>query len=243
MSTSVKEHYDRLLARHYTWMFGDPETVIKRTEQWFEDHGLRAQGARRALDLGCGSGFQSIALARLGYAVDALDFCQPLVEELRMRARGLPVIAQNMDIRHFDMAGLRDFDLIVCMGDTLVHLESREEVRKLLGDCAHCLKSGGRLVLGFRDMTQALEGPARFVPVRSGTDVVFTCFLEYEPETVHVYDVIHTRYENEWTMHVSDYRKLRLDPQCVAGQAQEVGFTLDKTERDHGFVHIIATRQ
>lgn len=64
------EHYDAL-AEHYTWMFGDFDANVAEQRVLLESLlGLSAVPSRerngtphRALDLGAGSGFQSVALA------------------------------------------------------------------------------------------------------------------------------------------------------------------------------------
>jgi len=57
-----------LLAEHYSWMFGKPFwECVSEHEDMLRKAGLDAVGHR--LDLGCGSGFQSLALARMGTSV------------------------------------------------------------------------------------------------------------------------------------------------------------------------------
>ena len=53
------------------------------------------------------------------------------------------------------------------MGDVLTHLESHQDVSGLLADAFAALAPGGRLVLTFRDMSEALSGLDRFIPVQS----------------------------------------------------------------------------
>src|SRR5258707_9749703 len=98
--TTVREHYDALLAEHYSRMFGDFETKVAEQRALLERLGVTAssQGAL-AVDLGCRPGFQSIALARLGYRVLAVDFSQRLLDELMGRTRGVAVEAVAGDIR------------------------------------------------------------------------------------------------------------------------------------------------
>jgi predicted RNA methylase len=68
--TAAADHYDRLLAAHYTWMLGGDITALATDQaHLLSDLGVRA-GLRGALavDLGCGPGTQSLALAELGFA-------------------------------------------------------------------------------------------------------------------------------------------------------------------------------
>ena len=89
------------------------------------------------------------------------------------------------------------------------------------------LAPGGRLILTFRDMSEALTGLDRFIPVQSDADRVMVCFLEYEPQTVVVHDLIHSRTETGWTMRRSCYRKLRVSSDEVVRQLKQLGFEID----------------
>src|SRR5262245_61447958 len=91
MTSSVHDHYECLLAEHYTRMFGDFGTKVAEQQALLEKLGIGRLEGGQAVDLGCGSGFQSIALARLGFRVVAIDFSARLLQELREHARGLPI--------------------------------------------------------------------------------------------------------------------------------------------------------
>jgi hypothetical protein len=70
MST-VNQHYERLLSQHYIWMFGasceervnEQESFLSRTLEPLKNRPEHAI----AVALGCGPGFQTIALAQLDF--------------------------------------------------------------------------------------------------------------------------------------------------------------------------------
>ncbi|MDW6066266.1 hypothetical protein SAZ11_61450 [Streptomyces sp. FXJ1.4098] len=62
--TTAAEHYDDLLAEHYTWMLGgDIETVAAAQAELLRGLGLVAPPEENttAVDLGCGPGPQALA--------------------------------------------------------------------------------------------------------------------------------------------------------------------------------------
>jgi hypothetical protein len=86
------------------------------------------------------------------------------------------------DLRNFGAHLTGDAALIVCMGDTLMHLSSLEAVTTLIRAAAVRLQPNGRLVLGFRDLaSHELKGAQCFVPVWSEADRIFTYLLDYQP--------------------------------------------------------------
>ncbi len=237
---SAAAHYDALLAAHYSWMSGPFETKVAEQRSLFGSLGIAPSGRARALDLGSGPGFQSIALAELGFAVTAIDTSAVLLAELDARKGALSVETRVASIEDLRSVVVPGFALAVCMGDTLTHLESKDAVCRLFDDLARLLLPGGRLVLTFRELTAALGGLDRFIPVRSDADRVMTCFLEYEPEAVVVHDLVHVRDGASWTLNKSSYRKLRLSADWVAGELRARGFQVRRNEQKAGMRLLLA---
>ncbi|WP_437284907.1 class I SAM-dependent methyltransferase [Sorangium sp. So ce406] len=241
---TVADHYDTLLAEHYSRMFGDHDAKVAEQRALLERLGLRAGPERpcEAIDLGCGSGFQSLALAQLGFRVTAVDTSDKLLAELAARRGQLPVDLVQADLLEALERSGPLCELAVCMGDTLPHLGSKADVERMFAGCARRLTPGGRLALTFRDLTRELEGVDRFIPVHDSADVIMTCFLEYEPETVKVHDIVHTRSREDgrWRMSASFYRKLRLSPDWVCGALEAAGFRVVHREIARGLVTLVA---
>lgn len=228
-SDDVVRHYEALLAEHYTWMFGGSfADKVDEQRALLEGLGIAAGPHGLALDLGCGPGFQSLALVSLGFTrVLAIDTSRALLAELATHSSGQPIEPIEADLTQlsqFTRPG--SADLIVCMGDTLTHLESFSAVTRLFHDALALLAPGGRLVLTFRDLSAALTGLDRFIPVRSDETRILTCFLEYEPETVRVHDLLYVRDDQGWSFRKSSYRKLRLAPERVVAALCDAGFEM-----------------
>ncbi len=108
--SEVARHYEQLLGRHYVWMSGLPFADKVAEEQALLRHlGLAPGAYGTAIDLGCGPGFQSIALARLGFArVLAVDTSEALLDELNTHKGGLPVDTIRTDLRRLVHVRLAD---------------------------------------------------------------------------------------------------------------------------------------
>ena len=211
--TSVQEHYDSHLGPVYGWMIGDFDVAKEAARSELRDVGLLDRGGGVALDLGAGPGLYSVALAEAGYEVTAIDTCAALLDELRAHSGNQVIACVNDDLlnlrRHCDGAA----EVILCMGDTLTHIDSLQSVEQLFTAIAETIRPGGTFVATFRDYaTRTLEGAARFIPVRQDDRRILTCFLEYEETRVMVYDVLHERAADGWALRVSSYPKLRLSP-------------------------------
>ena len=234
MVTEVAAHYEELLAQHYTWMLGPSfDALVSEQVELLDACGARVpDGAdQRALDLGCGSGLQSVALAQLGYTnVIAIDSSPTLITELTDRAQRWPAIEPITADLCDGLDKISNVTTAVCMGDTITHLPDLAATRQLFVDVSETLEPTGRLILTFRDLTQPLTGLDRFIPVRSDEDRIMTCFLEDEGDAVRVHDLVHTRTDAGWQLATSSYRKLRLSPDAVAEQLRTAGFTMIRSE-------------
>jgi len=239
---TVRDHYDEVLSQHYSRMFGDFEAKVAEQQALLERLGLRVrQPDSMAVDLGCGPGFQSIALASLGFRVLAIDFSRRLLDEFSERTRGLPVTAKAGDIRDVASLAPSGIDVVVCMGDTLSHLERPEDLDRVFEGAASRLAVGGRLVLTFRDLSEELRGLDRFITLCRSDDLIMACFLEYETTTVKVHDLIWVREPDGWHFRKGVYRKLRLAPAAVVDRLENAGFSVARHEVPAGMVTLVGS--
>lgn len=247
--TTASGHYDRLLAAHYTWMLGGDVTVVAKDQaRLLNDLDIRpGASGTLAVDLGCGPGPQSLALAELGFSpVLAIDTSQPLLDELTdltdRTGHASAIRPIHADVREALAAHTQSASVaaVVCMGDTLTHLPSKNDVAALLRDAARCLASNGQLVLTYRDLTQPLTGADRFLPVRATDEKIMTCFLEYvDLDTVMVHDLVHVRAGSTWTPYVSSYPKLRMSPAWLIDRCRDAGLHIQHSAEGPRGLHVI----
>lgn len=236
-----EDHYRRLLARHYTWMVGVPfaDKVAEQTDL-LREMGVTDPGV--AIDLGCGPGFQSLALADMGARhVHAIDTSEALLSELTRQAQGRPITPYIGDLRHFDALVRDPADTIICMGDTLTHLPHQDDVTRLFETVATSLRPGGQLLLSWRDLSHPPDGLDRFVPVHGDDQRVMTCFLEDHGETVLVHDLVHVRTRDGWTMQKSAYPKLKLAPAWLRAALRAAGLAPGAERTVRGMTHLVST--
>lgn len=253
--SEVSDHYEHLLSRHYTWMFGtsfaekvaEQKTILTQAMEFLEDSSTRGL----AVDLGCGPGFQSIALSQLGFSpVIAIDTSAELLRELQEHAllrtdpESLPIQVSRADIRELpDIVTSPSASIIVCMGDTITHLQQKSDATALFNAVYDALSSGGIFVLTWRDFITELHGVDRFIPVRSDENTIMTCFLEYTgPDKVTVYDLVYTRTREGWTLHKSSYHKLRLSADWITRQLETAGLTVEFEGAAGRLLEIIARK-
>jgi len=239
---SVIEHYEHHLAPIYVWMAGGLDAAIARGQAEVYAVCPRLSKSQWAVDLGAGFGMHAIPLADYGYSVLAIDSSRTLLDTMKNRIGTRPIKTVTDDLLSFRQHLSAPAALIVCMGDTLTHLPDRQSVESLFADVAQALEDDGTFILTFRDYSAPLIGSKRFIPVRSDTDRILTCFLEYEDDTVTVHDILHERDGSEWRQRVSAYRKLRLSSDWVSRALQARGFHVKTEQGLAGMARLIANR-
>jgi SAM-dependent methyltransferase len=237
--SSVIEHYENLLAPVYTWMLGGSEAAFALGES---DLASVLPSGQFAIDLGAGFGMHTIPLARAGWRILAIDSSPTLLDQLSGCANGLSVDARCGELLRFSEYLPTDerADVILCMGDTLTHLETPDAIPVLSRTVAACLGPGGRFVATFRDYSRLPSGEARFIPVRADEHRILTCFLEEIGDYVQVHDLLHERVRDTWITRVSSYRKLRLEPEAVRQIFLAAGLRASVEPGPRGMVRLVA---
>lgn len=240
----VAAHYASLLAPVYGWSVGGAPAALARGEQEIEALGLPPAPGARVVDLGAGFGAHAIPLALRGARVLAIDTSATLLAELSALAGPQltvkTVVANLLDFhRHLQEPAAA----IVCLGDTLPHLETLDAVLQLVRRAAVALPLAARLVLSFRDYSREPVGTERVIPVRADETRALTCRLRFGPLHVEVHDTLHQRTPCGWTTSASSYRKLRLAPESVLALLDAAGFEARRVPGAAGMETLLATRR
>lgn len=240
---SVKEHYDKHLGDFYSWMVGNFEIKQKEQQEYFSNRNIQPISTGMAIDLGAGHGIQSISLAKIGFTVKAIDFNRQLLNELEQNSIGLPIEIINADIKSVKNYTTNNPELIVCAGDTITHLNNIKEVEQLIKDCAGTLCNQGKLILSFRDYTQALLGNDRFIFVKSDESRILTCCLDYFDDKVLVTDLLNSKTKAGWKQSVSSYYKVRVTSAKIESFLNKHGFKIQHKDLVNRMITIIAQKE
>ncbi|MEW6031925.1 MAG: class I SAM-dependent methyltransferase [Bacillota bacterium] len=158
-------------------------------------HGLRV---RTVLDVACGTGNSTIPFARRGYRTAGIDLSPQMLDVARAKAEvlGLDIEFAVQDMKDLQTAGLAsgtEFDLVICLYDSINYLTDPRDLRRALAGFRRALRPGGLLVLdvnsarSLSQMTESslfLEGPGwafiernQFDPATSIWEIVVTGFV------------------------------------------------------------------
>ncbi len=135
-----------VLAGYYDEVYGLWRELLSPAR----DEILRAHGVRfeSVLDVGCGSGWQSLELARRGCRVVAVDPVAAFLRPLRQAARTgrLPIEVRRGAALSLPLRTGEAFDLALATFDVLNHLGSHEDLAPAFAGVAKALRPGGHFL-------------------------------------------------------------------------------------------------
>ena len=129
-------------------------TLDIKNESWTEDTEnqvrfiigtLELTGNERILDLACGYGRHSLALARRGFSVTGVDITEAYVDDAKKCAKeqSLDSVFIHSDIR--DVSFREEFDVVLSLADGAIgYLEDDRENLKIFDVISAALKPGGK---------------------------------------------------------------------------------------------------
>jgi SAM-dependent methyltransferase len=193
---------------------------------------LAARHGAPVLDIGAGAGRVTLALARAGHAVTALDSDPELLRALAGRAKGLPVATVLADAREFALPDR--FPLAIVPMQT-VQLLGESDDRLSFLSCAHdTLAPGGRLAIAIAEALEPFDVSAGFPALLPDvTEIDGTVFssLPLAVREVQGGFVLERRRETVTVDggHIAEPDAIRLsavDAQTLEAEARDAGFTV-----------------
>ena len=202
-------------------------------EMPFIERSLREADACQVLDVACGTGMHAIELTRRGYEVVGADLSAPMIELARQNAASAGVVAR------FVVAGFGDlaervgdpFDAVLCLGNSLPHVLSAEDLEKALADFAAVLRPGGLLLIQNRNFDAVLARRERFMEPEahreSDREWLFVRFYDFDTDGTITFNMVILRRdaEGKWAQRVEATQLRPIVYSELIASLTAVGFT------------------
>lgn len=131
------------IGKYYDYIFPIGESQLSFIEDTLKGRGINV------LDVACGSGGYSVELAKKGFKITSVDVEKEMINKLKEKAEreNLDIKAYQADMRSLAHTVDREFDAVFCIGNSIVHLDNRDEIWDVLKQMHGLLKQNGALVL------------------------------------------------------------------------------------------------
>lgn len=192
----------------------------------------------RVLDSACGTGMHAIELAKSGYPVFGADLFAEMIDRARRNA-----IEARQKVRFetagfgklTDVFGEGSMDVLLCLGNSLAHVEDASALRTALQDFASTLRSGGVLLLQNRNFDKVMQQRQRWMEPQShkegDKEWIFLRFYDFDPDG-HIQFHILTLYREGTEGWLQTLRSTSLWPLLQAALNQtlhDAGFKVEQT--------------
>lgn len=223
MYDAFSEDYDRFV----NW-----ESRLNFELPWLLQQLDSAHG-RRVLDAACGTGIHVIALAQRGFQAAGADLSAPMVDHARENADHAGVSVQFVAAGFGQLVAAfpEPFDVLLCLGNSLPHVLSEDELLTALRDFAACLRPGGLLILQNRNFDMVMADMERWMEPqghREGDrEWIFFRFYDYLPDGLIQFNILtlhRTHPSAGWTQRVTSTRLRPLLRVPLTQALQAAGF-------------------
>ncbi|WP_350344779.1 class I SAM-dependent methyltransferase [Proteinivorax tanatarense] len=153
------------IAIHYDDIFPVKSSVIEFIAN-------RTPPKGNVLDVGCATGSHGIELSKLGYQVKGVDISKEMIEIAKDKSVGLSNISfATQDIFALDEESC--YDTIICIGNTLPHFTSLEEIKDVLTKFKKMLKHGGKVIVQTVNYDRVLKQKTDSLPTITNKNLKF----------------------------------------------------------------------
>ncbi len=211
------KHFDLITAPHT-----DTDKEIAFLDTFFKEHSVRT-----VLDIACGSGRHSIALAKLGYEVTGVDYSEYLLAVARSKIIDSAYVDfQNQSVAEMKFQTM--FDAAICMWSTFGELPYRDMLERL----RDCLPEGGYFVIDNANWNNRIMGPQKVSEKTvEGEGVAIKVRIATTHEPDRVLRKIH--YEMDGEVYDADVTLFVFNEESFKELLGEFGFVHEKTYSDY----------
>ncbi len=212
------------LSRYYDIIFPAAPNTVKFIEK-------AANGGKYVLDVACGTGNYAISMAKKGYKIDGVDLDATMIEAGKEKAK-----AENIDI-NFIQGNMKDiktlfsdkkYDLVYCIGNSLVHLDNESEIQQMINDAADITSDNGSLLIQIVNYDRILDFNIDHLPTISreeaGVDFVRNYVHEQDSGKILFNTEIHISNENETHKYENSVALFPLKKDVLVNIVKNAGF-------------------
>ena len=188
----------------------------------------------RVMDTACGTGHHAIALASLGFQVSGSDLFPEMVsladanakaagEKVTFRTAGFGNISES-----FKQPG--EFDAVFCLGNSLPHVNSNQDLEKTLLDFEDLLRPGGMLLLQMRNFDLVMGEKKRWMEPQSvkdgSTEWLFLRFYDFEADGKIQFNILslHRKANASWQTQLTSTHLLPIYSEKLKAELTSLGF-------------------
>lgn len=174
----IMSFYEQL-SKVYDIVFSRSEGTVKFLSENVKQHD-------KVLDVACGTGTYTIALVEAGCVVTGIDLDPQMIDLAKEKTKSIKkqhgIQFLKGDMLQLKQLFLREtFDMVFCIGNSLVHLSDRESIQSILKDIYNLLCPGGEVILQIINYDRILDKQVDALPTIMDKDKGVIFIRKYRP--------------------------------------------------------------
>jgi 2-polyprenyl-3-methyl-5-hydroxy-6-metoxy-1,4-benzoquinol methylase len=172
-----------------------------KKEEFFFRKIIEDNSLKNGIDVGCGTGFHSILLSRLGLNLIGIDPSSKMIE---IANKNKEQSGENVNFFCTDLSGFvrshkTKFDAVFCMGNMLPHILSRKSLDVLFKGFFKILSDDGIVITQTLNYNKILHCRERIVNIKEVGNKIFIRFYDFGEELVRFNILILTKDNSVWS--------------------------------------------
>lgn len=146
----------------------------------FINEALNNSTSVKILDVGCGVGTLINELDKTYKSLYGIDLDAEMIDLAKQRTYANNPAIQAGNMLEIDKSfHKKQFDAIICFGNTLVHLPEESDIKTFIKQAYNCLQEGGKLLLQIINYDRILEKGINELPTINNEVVTFIRKYDY----------------------------------------------------------------
>ncbi len=164
------------ISKYYDLIFPAGEEQLKFLKE------VAGNPPKSILDIACGTGGYSLELCKMGYNMTATDLDGKMLEQLdrKSRSEGCSINLVESDMLKLDQKLSARFNMAFCIGNSIVHLQSLQQIQEFLTKTKSLLENEGSLVLQIINFDRIILRDIRSLPTIENKNAGLTFERNYD---------------------------------------------------------------
>lgn len=152
---------------YYDFVFKTNQTQVDFVNSFIDDE-------ISLLEVGCGTGSLALKLALENRKIEAIDFDGKMIKKAKEKNNDSSIVFQQMNMLDIsEEFSKKNFELVSCFGNTIVHLSSLEAIKIFCKSAFEVLKSNGVLLIQIVNYDRIIDEKVTSLPIIDNEDVFF----------------------------------------------------------------------
>ena len=155
-----------------------------------------------AVDVACGTGGHVTVMSQMGIRAVGADISAGMLDKARTFANQVGGQVQwiNCPMQELSQHIKEKFDIVLCLGNSLPHILTQDDLDRNLSGFAEVLRPGGVLLIQLLNYHQVLKEKKRIVAVTKNNNNEYIRFYDFLPELIQ-FNLLRIKWEGKKSTH------------------------------------------